>query len=72
MVLRCSDLIIKLLSLSPPSPLSNIYSVYLTQIFCLSKSVPQLPLQIEDAMRPEQQDVCITISIGGYIANRSR
>ena len=33
------------------------------QIFCLSKSLPQLPLQIEDAMRPENQGVrAVTVS----------
>ena len=33
------------------------------QIFCLSKSLPQLPLQIEDAMRPESQDVCFNSTL---------
>ena len=27
------------------------------QIFCIGKSLPQLPLQIEDAMRPEGTEV---------------
>ena len=30
---------------------------FFSQIFCISQSVPQLPLQIEDAMRPENTEV---------------
>ena len=34
-----------------------LFSLAHLQIFCLSKSVAQLPLQLEDAMRPETQEV---------------
>ena len=33
-----------------------------SQVFCISQALPQLPLQIEDAMRPENSEVMITSS----------
>ena len=32
-----------------------------SQVFCISQSLPQLPLQIEDAMRPETSEVYSTL-----------
>ena len=29
----------------------------MTQIFCISQAAPRLPLQLEDAMRPEGNEV---------------
>ena len=33
-----------------------------SQVFCISQALPQLPLQIDDAMRPEHSEVMITSS----------
>lgn len=42
------------------------------QVFCLSKSVPQLPLQIEDAMRPEGQEVLCGMCLFGRVEEGGR
>lgn len=35
----------------------KIYIFFSFQIFCVSQSFPRLPLQIEDASRPESEEV---------------